>query len=202
MPGSGWTVIRWATPWSRPTRCTRTRGKKGIAHDDPDDPPRRRANSRRGHGTFATDRPPIAGVVGRESGEVRLDVIESASATELDDVIDNACLGETTVNTDEWNGYNRVGKRQGRVHRLVDHSGPRWTWAIDADGDGVREIHCNTQEGLWTGLRNFLRPFRGVSKWYLSQYVAIFQWCHNIKQVTDEFLGVLMGKPPSTELAT
>jgi transposase len=30
----------------------------------------------------------------------------------------------------------------------------------------VREIHCNTQEGLWTGLRNFLRLFRGVSKWY------------------------------------
>ena len=48
------------------------RGKKGIQHADADDPPRRRANSRRGHGTFDTDRPPIAGVVGRESGEVRL----------------------------------------------------------------------------------------------------------------------------------
>src|SRR3954463_1226471 len=121
-------------------------GEKGIPHDDPDDPPRRRANSRRGHGTFANDRPPIAGVVGLESGEVRLEVIESAGATELDDVIDGACLGETTVNTDEWNGYNHVGRRHGRVHRTVDHSGPRWTWAIDADGDGVREIHCNTQE--------------------------------------------------------
>ena len=30
--------------------------------------PGRRANRRRGHGTFANDRPPIAGVVGRESG--------------------------------------------------------------------------------------------------------------------------------------
>jgi transposase len=90
--------------WSRPTRWTRTRGKKGIPHDDPDDPPRRRANGRRGHGTFATDRPPIAGVVGRESGQVRLDVIETASLVEWDDVVDSACLGETTVNTDEWNG--------------------------------------------------------------------------------------------------
>jgi len=66
----------------------------------------------------------------------------------------------------------------------------------------VREIHCNTQEGLWTGLRNFLRPFRGVSKWYLAQYVAIFQWCHNIKEVIDEFLRTLLGKRPSTEFAT
>src|SRR5512143_1812732 len=145
--------------WSRPTRCTRTRGKKGIPHRDPDDPPRRRANRRRGHGTFATDRPPIAGVVGRESGEVRLEVIESASGSELEAIMDDTCLEGTTVNTDEWNGYNRVDQRHGRVHQAVDHSGPKSTGAIDADGDGVREVHCNTLEGLWTGVRNFLRPF-------------------------------------------
>jgi hypothetical protein len=188
--------------WSRPTRWTPTRGKKGIPPDDPDDPPRRRANSRRGHGTFETDRPPSAGVVGRESGEVRLDVIESASASALDEVSDNAWLGETTVTTAEGNGYGRVGKRHGRVPRTVDHSGPKGTWAHDGEGDGVREIPCNTQEGLWTGLRNFLGPFRGVSKWYLAQDVAIFQWCHNIKEVTTEFLRILLGKSGSTELAT
>ena len=33
-----------------------------------------------------------------------MDVIETASATEWDDVVDNACVSETTVNTDEWNG--------------------------------------------------------------------------------------------------
>ena len=87
-----------------------------------------------------TDRPPIAGVVGRESGEVRLDVIETASMVELDDVVDDACLEGTTVNTDEWNGYNRIGKRHGRVHPTVDHSGPKRTWARDLDGDGVREV--------------------------------------------------------------
>src|SRR3954470_9200712 len=97
--------------WWRPTRCTRTRGKKGIPHDDPDDPPRRRANSRRGHGTFETDRPPNAGVVGRKSGGVRLEVIETASAAELDDAVDDACLAGTTVNMDEWSGYIRVGTR-------------------------------------------------------------------------------------------
>jgi transposase len=177
------------------------RGEKGIARDDPDDPPRRRADRRRGHGTFATDRPPVAGVVGRGSGEVRLEVIESAGASELDAIIDDSTLEGTTVNTDEWNGYNRVGTRQGRAHRTVNHSGPKSTRAIDADGDGVREVHCNTMEGLWTGLRNFLRPFRGVSKWYLDQYVAIFQWSYNLKSVTDDFLRILLGIQPSTDLA-
>jgi hypothetical protein len=48
--------------------------------------------------------------------------------------------------------------------------------------------------GQWSGLRTYLRPFRGVSKWYLAQYVAIFLWGHAIKRATDEFLSVLLGK--------
>ena len=62
----------------------------------------------------------------------------------------------------------------------------------------MREGHCNTLEGLWTGVRNFLRPFRGVSQWFLEQDVAVFQWGYNLKSVTDEFMKVLLGKFPST----
>ena len=103
------------------------------------------------------------------------------------------------VNTDEWKGYNRL-RGMGRGHATVDHADREW--ARDDDGDGVREVHCNTQEGLWTGLRNFLRPFRGVSKWYLAQYVAIFQWGYNIKAVTDEFLRTLLGCSSLTRMAS
>jgi transposase len=72
----------------------------------------------------------------------------------------------------------------------------------DDDGDGIREVHDNTLEGIWTGLRNYLRTFRGVSKHYLAQYVAIFQWAYNIKAVTDEFLRTLLGILPFTKLAS
>src|SRR5262249_51832007 len=142
-PSTGWTVTLWATPWSRPTRRTSTRGKKGVVHDDPADPPRRRANARRGHGTFASDRPPVAGVVGRESGAVRLAVIDAACAAELEGLIDGDCLEGTTIHTDEWNGYNRLGRLREWTHKAVSHSGPKGTWAADEDGDGVREVHCN-----------------------------------------------------------
>jgi transposase len=54
----------------------------------------------------------------------------------------------------------QAGARFRRMNRI---------YSIDADGDGVREVHCNTMEGTWTGLRNFLWPFRGVSKWCLSR---------------------------------
>ncbi len=59
-----------------------------------------------------------------------------------------------------------------------------------------------TLEGIWTGLRNYLRTFRGVSKHFLAQYVAIFQWSYNIKAVTDEFLRTLLGILPFTKLAS
>ena len=183
-------------------RHTSTRGKKGLPHADPTDPPRRRANHRRGHGTFPNDRPPVAGVVGRQSGEVRLDVVGSASGAELEEVIADSCLAGTTVNTDEGTGYSRVGGYQGRVHVTVDHSGPKSTGALDLDGDGVREVHGNPQEGLWTGLRIFLSRFRGVSQWYLAQDVAVFQWAHNAKCATDDFLRALFGIGPSTRFAS
>lgn len=56
------------------------------------------------------------------------------------------------------------------------------------DEDGIREVHCNTLEGLWTGLRNFLRTFRGVHKKFLATYAAIFEWAHNIKHITPALL--------------
>ncbi|QJW96991.1 hypothetical protein [Frigoriglobus tundricola] len=52
------------------------RGKKGVRHPNPDDPPRRRANKRRGHGNFANDRPPVVGVVSRDTGAIVLEVVE------------------------------------------------------------------------------------------------------------------------------
>jgi transposase len=100
------------------------------------------------------------------------------------------------VYTDEWNGYNPLN-RKGRGHATVNHN--RGEFARDDDGDGIREVHCNTLEGIWTGLRNFLRLFRGVNKIYLERYVIMFEWSHNIKKVTDEFLRVLLGAKASTE---
>lgn len=45
---------------------------------------------------------------------------------------------------------------------------------------------------VWTGLRNFPRPFRGVHKRYLARYAAIFEWTHNLKRVSHHFPRLLM----------
>jgi len=49
-------------------------------------------------------------------------------------------------------------------------------------------------EGIRTGLRNSLRPFRGVHKKYLACYVAICEWAHNLKRVSRGFLQTIMGR--------
>jgi transposase len=101
-------------------------------------------------------------------------------------------LPGTMVDTEEWGAYRGLA-RAGGVHVAMSHSCPQTTWAKDLDGDGVRTAHINTLEGLWSGVRIFLAPFRGISKWYQAQYVAVFEWGHNLKRVTGEFIRALVG---------
>jgi transposase len=174
------------------------RGKKGVKHGDPNDPPRRRANKQRGHGNWDNDRLPVVGVVGRERGELRLHVVHRASAAELEPVIAACVAPGATVNTDKFRSYDRL-EAQGHPHPTVDHG--RGEWARDDDGDGVREVHVNTIEGDWTGTRNFLRVFRGVNKVYLQQYLAVQEWASNAKRVSLEMLRRFFTSPPPVALA-
>lgn len=173
-------------------------GEKGVVHADPDDPPRPRANSRRGLGTFATDRPPVGGVVGRQSGGLHLEVLTNADRASTERLLGRATAKQATVYTDESTAYRWVSG-SGRGHATVCHSAGEW--ARDDDGDGVREVHNNTMEGIWVGLRNFLRPFRGVSKWYLKQYVALFHWGFLCKTVIGDCIRALCGLRPVTNFA-
>lgn len=155
------------------------RGKKGERHDDPKDPPRRRANKKRGHGTYETDRPAVFGAI-RRGGGVHLRVAKDSSAESLLLATLEETEKGTQVMSDEWGAYRRLSAEE-RPHSTVNH-GER-EWARDDDGDGIREVHTNSAEGLWTSLRNWLRSFRGVSKKYLQGYVAAFEWIWNRKSL-------------------
>ncbi len=169
-------------------RCSRTRGKKGEKHSDPDDPPRRHANQQRGHGTYANDRPPVVGTVGRISEQVRLRVVSHTDGDTLRKQVQTFTTETAMVNTDDWRGYARLERR----HVIVCHS--TGEWARDDDGDGIREVHTNTAEGMWTAVRNFLRPLRGVHKRFLSGYIAMCEFAINLKRVTPAFISAIATK--------
>jgi transposase len=162
------------------------RGEKGDWHGDPQDPPRRRANKRRGRGTYANDRPPVCAVIGRQTGQVRMRVMQNTQGSTLCPFVEQFTRPEATLYTDEYDSYNPLS----RVRLTVCHS--RNEWARDADGDGIREVHVNSNEGGWTGLRNFLRPFRGVHKQYLSGYVAVHEFSVNHKSVSPAFVSAIV----------
>jgi len=177
---------------------TQNAGEKGDPHRDPTDPLRTRAHKQRGRGTMANDRPPIQGVVGRETGEIRLTVCEDTRQVTVQPEVESKTQEGATFYSDESSAYHPVDA-SGRPHRTVCHSPQEY--ARDEDGDGVREVHGNTMEGIWTGLRNFLRPVRGVHKASLAQYVAMFEWAHHLKRVTHGFLQILI-TPPFIPLST
>ena len=166
-------------------------GEKGDPHLDPSDPPRRRGNKRRGHGTYANDRPPVVGTLGRESGIVRLRVVHKTDGATLSAHVLQWTLPTATIYTDGWRGYNQID----RSHAIVCHS--KGDWARDDDADGIREVHINTIEGVWTTIRNFLRPFRGVHKKFLAGYIAICEFVINLKSVTVGFISQLVKRTHS-----
>jgi transposase-like protein len=165
-------------------------GHKGPAEDDGDPtPPRSRANKRRGRGTMETDRPPIVGLVGRETNQVRLEVCPDAKQETVIPLVKATTEPEATIYSDEAPTYQPVADTN-RDHHTVRHG--EGEWARDDDGDGDNEVHTNTIEGLWTQWRNFIRPFRGVHQKYLAQYALIFEWIHNLDTLTFDCLRSLL----------
>ena len=163
--------------------CTKTRGKKSTPHLDPTDPPRRRANKRKGQGTYANDRPPIISVVSRDTGEQRFWVCDHADTRTCSELIaENVQAGSTRLYTDEWQSYQGSHPSHATVRHGVHE------WARDDDGDGRREVHCNTCEGAGAALRTYLRAFRGVHQQYLHLYVATYEAMVNTKRVTPKLI--------------
>jgi hypothetical protein len=128
-----------------------------------------------------------------------LEVVETVDRETLQAFVERTTAADATVYTDALASYGRL-PATGRGHATVCHTPVQREWARDDDGDGVREVHNNMMEGAWTGLRNFRRPFRGVGKWFLDEYVGIFNWVYVVKAVTADFIRALCGLCPTTDL--
>lgn len=118
-------------------------------------------------------------------------MISRSNRVNLERVVEDHTTPGCTVNTGEWRAYARLSELD-RKHAAVCPAPGRREWARDDDSDGIREVHNNTMEGWWVGLRNFLRPCRGVSKHYLDQDVAVFQWVANDPFVCWDFIQALI----------
>jgi transposase len=137
--------------------------------------PRKRGLKRRGRGTWDSDRLPVFGLVCR-GGEVRLFVLRNVQTETIRPIVHQMVEQGARVYTDNYCIYHFLS-REGYQHQAVNHGAGEY--ALDLDGDGECEVHCNTVECTWSWLRQMVRTYRGISKVYLPLYVAQFEFTFN-----------------------
>ena len=138
----------------------------------------RRLKGHPGRGTSASEKPPVLGLIQR-SGDLVLRVLDNVKQTTIRPVIEKHVKDGTLIYTDEYNIYNRLTD-WGFSHKTVCHS--EGEYARDDDGDGFFEVHVNTQEGIWSVLRSWLRPHRGIAMNKLPIYLGFFEFVFNTKR--------------------
>src|SRR3954469_4839119 len=149
---------------------------------------RRRLRGAPGRGTLAKEKPPILGLLQR-GGEVVLLMLPDVRQVTIRPVIEATVAKGALVHTDEYDVYGRL-EEWGYGHETVCHA--RGEYARDDDGDGFCEVHVSTMEGVWSLLRSWLRPHRGVSQEKLPLYLAFFEFVHNARCRGRALLGELV----------
>jgi transposase len=97
-----------------------------------------------------------------------LHMLANVQQTTIQPIIEATIARGALVHTDEYDIYARLPS-WGYGHKTVCHS--RGEYARDEDGDGFCEVHVNTIEGVWSLLRSWLRPHRGISQEKLPYYL-------------------------------
>lgn len=89
----------------------------------PYNPHRKGANKKRGHETYENDRPTVVGIVGRQTGNIRIEVKEDTKKASLNEQSGDFTLPASTANTDEWQGYNDIPKLNLRFKKMKSKGG-------------------------------------------------------------------------------
>jgi len=139
----------------------------------------------RGRATAETGRPPLLGLVQRRdkidqdapTAQVSLEVLEHVCTATIKPIIAAKVKVGAQFFTDE-DTIDHFTKADSD-HRTVNHGAGEYA-RRDPDGTCV---HCNMMEGMWSGLRNFLDRFKGISQRFLHLRVARYEFLHNDKHL-------------------
>jgi transposase len=134
------------------------------------------------------DKPPILGLTQR-GGQVAVRMLANVQQTTTQPIITATAAQGSLIHTDEYDIYARL-PAWGYRHKTVCHG--RGEYARDEDGDGFCEVHVNTMEGVWSLLRSWLRPHRGISQDKLPDYLGFFQLVHNARRRGKALLSALV----------
>lgn len=140
-------------------------GKKGTKQTERE--PRKRGLKLHGRGTYAKDKPPIVAAVER-GGKAVIEVFKELRMDNVDAFL--YFISGRFVHTDDFRLYDHLDNAAGIVHESVNHSKKCYAECYK---------HTNTVEGMFGGLRNWLRGYKGVCKDGLYRFVSLFQFNYN-----------------------
>lgn len=110
----------------------------------------------------------VFGGVERESNKCFLKVVPDRSAETLTKVLTDHVLPGTTVYSDCWRAYSKLGE-EGYNHLTVNHS--------LHFKDPETGVHTNTIEGLWQKVKYDPHiPKFGLRDGMLDGYLSVFMW--------------------------
>lgn len=115
----------------------------------------------------------------QRTGQLVIKMLENVQQHTIQPIIESVVKAGSLLYTDEYVIYDRV-QEWGYHHTTVNHG--KGEYARDEDGDGFHEIHVNTIEGVWSLLRSWLRPHRGISQEKLPLYLGFFEYVYNVKR--------------------
>jgi transposase-like protein len=125
----------------------------------------------------------------QRGGDVVIRLLDNVPHAMIKPLIQATMAPGPCVYTDEYAIENRL-KQGGYEHESVCHSSGEY--ARDDDGDGLPEVHVNPMEGLWSLLRSWRRPHRGISPANLPLYLGCFEFVHNVRRRGKALLGALL----------
>lgn len=126
-------------------------------------------------GRSTAKKTPVAGVVAR-GGELRLRVVKDTSGYSLQPfLISNVSFG-TSLNTDEWMGYNRLGGIY--KHQYINHKSDEYV-----RGD----VHTQNIENVWSQLkRSIYGCYHSVSVKHLQAYCNESAFRYNTRKKSED----------------
>jgi transposase-like protein/predicted RNA-binding Zn-ribbon protein involved in translation (DUF1610 family) len=119
-----------------------------------------------------TNKSVIFGMVER-GGNVMTKVLPKEGPWNLEGIIRANVVERSTISTDEWSGYQSLGKFRFK-HGTVNHSIDQWV-------NGIH--HTNSIEGYWSLLKRSIRGTHvHVSRKYLAKYLGEFEFRYNMRK--------------------
>ncbi len=97
----------------------------------------------------------------QRGGQVVIPMIANVKQATIKPLVTATMESGPLVYTHEYVIYNTLPE-WGYGHKSVCHGNGQY--ARDEDGDGFHVVHVNTMEGLWSLLRSWLCPHRGISQ--------------------------------------